>query len=87
MALNLSTEGFARRSSRRPWTTILVWVGVLLAALALNATLLEDGLTTKFVFMNSPDSKVGFDLLEDRLQTRRRWLRKGRAQAPLFVPL
>jgi RND superfamily putative drug exporter len=68
MVLDLSTEGFARRSSRRPWTTILVWVGVLFAAFALNATLLEDGLTTEFVFMNDPDSKVGFDLLEDRLR-------------------
>tara|TARA_B100000315_G_C14573933_1_gene586983 strand:+ start:14 stop:2266 length:2253 start_codon:yes stop_codon:yes gene_type:complete len=68
MSLDFSTEGFARRSARRPWTTILVWVGVLFAAFALNTTLLEDGLTTEFVFMNDPDSKVGFDLLEDRLR-------------------
>ena len=68
MALDLSTEGFARRSSRRPWTTIFVWVGVLLAAFALNATILEDGLTTKFVFTNNPESKAGYELLEDRLR-------------------
>jgi RND superfamily putative drug exporter len=43
-------------------------VGVLVAAVVLNATLLEDGLTTEFEFMNNPDSKVGFDLLEDRLR-------------------
>jgi RND superfamily putative drug exporter len=41
---------------------------VLVAAVALNATLFEDGLTTEFAFMNNPDSKVGFDLLEDRLR-------------------
>ncbi len=46
MALDLSTQGFARRSTRRPWATILIWVGVLVAALVLNATILEDGLTT-----------------------------------------
>jgi len=68
MALDLSTQGFARRSTRRPWTTILIWVGVLVAALVLNATILEDGLTTEFAFMNNPDSKVGFDLLEERLR-------------------
>ena len=30
MALNLSTESIARASSRRPWTTIGIWVVVFI---------------------------------------------------------
>ena len=68
MALNLSTEAIARRSARRPWITIGIWVLVIIIALALRAALFEDAITTEFAFTNDPDSKKADDLLEDRLR-------------------
>ena len=67
MAMNLSTEALARRSARRPWTTIAIWIVVFLVAGVLVNTLLKDGETTEFVFVNNPESQKGFELLEDRL--------------------
>ena len=69
MALNLSTEGLARASSRRPWTTIGIWVLVFVIALVLVVSFLEDGLTTEFNPTNNPESKRGDDLLEERLRS------------------
>ena len=68
MALNLSTEGFARRSARRPWTTIGIWVLVLIISLALRATLFDDAISTEFAFTGNPDSKKADDLLENRFR-------------------
>ena len=65
MALRLSTETVARRSARRPWTTIGIWVLVFVVAIGLNATLFEDVVTTQFVFTNTPESQRGVDLIED----------------------
>ena len=65
MALNLSPEGFARRSARRPWITIGVWVITLVVGLVLVGSLLGDGLTTEFVFTNTPESQRGVDLIEE----------------------
>ena len=67
MAMNLSTEALARRSARRPWTTIGIWIVVFVVAGFLVNTLLKDGETTEFVFVNNPESQKGFELLEDRL--------------------
>ena len=67
MVLNLTTEGIARRCAGRPWTTIGIWVMVFAVGAFLFGTLLRDVETTKFVFVNSPESKKGMDLLEERL--------------------
>ena len=66
--MSLSTEGIARASASRPWTTIGVWVVVLVAAFALIATLLADALTTEFAFTNNPDSKKADSLLEEKVR-------------------
>ena len=63
-----STESLARLSSRRPWTTIGIWLLVFSLAIFLVATLLKDGETTDFVFVNNPESKKGFDLIEKHLR-------------------
>jgi RND superfamily putative drug exporter len=68
MKLNLSTEGLARASSRRPWTTIGIWIVVIVAALGINVTLLADAMTTEFAFTNEPEFQRGYDLLEERLR-------------------
>ena len=68
MKLNLSTEALARASSRHAWTTIGVWIVVIVAALGINATLLADSMTEEFAFTNDPDSQRGYTLLEERLR-------------------
>ena len=68
MSLNLSTEAIARRSARRPWVTIGIWVLVIIIAIALRAALFEDAITTEFTFTSNPDSKRADELLEDRLR-------------------
>ncbi|MDP6402294.1 MAG: hypothetical protein QF467_01960 [SAR202 cluster bacterium] len=60
----LSTEALARLSARRPWTTIAVWVLTLVIAVVLISSLLSDALTTRFDFVNTPESKRGVDLIE-----------------------
>ena len=45
-----------------------MWVVAFVIALILVSTLLKDGETTKFVFVNNPEAKTGLDLLEDRLR-------------------
>ncbi|PKB82353.1 MAG: hypothetical protein BZY88_04565 [SAR202 cluster bacterium Io17-Chloro-G9] len=62
MAFSISPEGLARRSARRPWITVGIWVAVLVVAFLLVGSLLEDGLTTKFVFTGSPEAQRGLEL-------------------------
>ncbi|MCH8087645.1 MAG: MMPL family transporter [Chloroflexi bacterium] len=69
MSLNVSTQALARGSSRHPWKVIVAWVLVFVLGLVLIANLLGDALTT---FTNNPESKRGFDLLEERLRGPRR---------------
>ena len=66
--MDISTEGLARASSRRPWTTVGLWAVLLAVAIVINGTLLEDALTTEFGYSNDPDSQKGLNLLEDRLR-------------------
>jgi len=61
----LSTRSISRKSAERPKTTILIWVATLVVAFLLIGSLLEDALTTEFVFTNTPESKRGVDLIED----------------------
>ncbi len=68
MRLGLSSEALARSSATHPWRTIAVWVVLIVAAMAMNATFLADSLTTEFHFTNNPDSERADKLLEDRLR-------------------
>ncbi len=65
---HLSPGHIARQSAKRPWVTIGLWVLTVVIAIVLVGSFLDDGLTTKFTFTNSPESKKGFDLLEERLR-------------------
>lgn len=68
MALNLSTENLARKSATHPWRVVGIWVVVFLVAGFLVGSILKDGETTKFVFVNDPEVKQGLDLLEDEIR-------------------
>jgi RND superfamily putative drug exporter len=50
------TERLGRASSRHPWRTILAWVGAIVIALGLAATLLPGNLTTQGHVTGSPES-------------------------------
>ncbi|MBI2856478.1 MAG: MMPL family transporter [Chloroflexi bacterium] len=65
MAVSVSTESLARHSAGRPWTVVGLWVLLLLVAGAVVASMLEDGLTTRFVFTNTPEAQRGLDLIEE----------------------
>ena len=67
MSLNLSTESIARASSRRPWTTIGIWVVLFFIAAFLRASLFGDVITTEFAITNNPESSVGKQLIEEKL--------------------
>jgi RND superfamily putative drug exporter len=55
--MRINPETLAGASSRHPVRTIIVWVAVLFAAIAANATLLSGALTTEFDFTNEPEAK------------------------------
>ena len=68
MMSRFSTRSVAIASARHPWRTVLIWVVIIAAAVGLNATYLEDALTTSFEFSNDPESARGARLLEERLR-------------------
>ena len=65
MSIDFSTEAIARRSARQPWITVGIWVAIFAISIVLVGTLLEDGLTTKFVFTGTPEAQQGLELQED----------------------
>src|SRR5262249_53647978 len=60
------TERLARASSHHPWRTILSWVGAIVVALVLAATLLPGNLTTNGHVTGNPQSKQAEDLFQQR---------------------
>ncbi len=60
------TERLARMSAARPWRTILVWVGAIVVAVAIVATLLGGRLTTEGEVTNNAESIQGRTLIEER---------------------
>jgi uncharacterized membrane protein YdfJ with MMPL/SSD domain len=60
------TERLARASSRHPWRTILAWVGAIVVALVLAATLLPGNLTTNGHVTGNPQSKQAENLFQQR---------------------
>ncbi len=67
MKFNLGTESIARASARRPWLTVLSWVGILLVAGFLSATLLGKSLTTEMSSSNKPESTLAQEIIDTRL--------------------
>lgn len=63
----VSTEALARASAKHPKLTIGLWVAILLAAGGAIAGLLSSALTSEAGFSNTPESKRGDLLLEERL--------------------
>jgi RND superfamily putative drug exporter len=61
------TASLARLAARYPWATIGVWIGVMVAAFFLIATLLGGALTTDMVITNNPESKQAQTIMEERL--------------------
>ena len=66
--MKLSSEGLAKMSARRPGVVLAAWIALVFAMMASSGILLEDALTTDFSFTSNPESKRGFQLLEDRLR-------------------
>ncbi|MDX6534443.1 MAG: hypothetical protein QOF68_2187, partial [Gaiellales bacterium] len=46
----LSPEAWAWRCANRPWRTVLVWVGLVVASMVTAAVLLSGALTTESTF-------------------------------------
>ena len=68
MLRHLSTQSLAARCARKPWTTIGIWVLILIISVVLRGMLFEDAITTEFTFTSNPDSKRADELIEDRLR-------------------
>ena len=66
--MSLSTQSLARSSSRHPWRTIVVWIGVIVLAGGLSGALLGDATTQEMGFTNEPESLRAAELIEDRLR-------------------
>ncbi len=65
--MRLSTTTLARGAARRPKLTVSLWILALLAAVAAIALALPGSLTAQYTFLGHPDSKVGQDLLAQKL--------------------
>ncbi|MGH2530826.1 MAG: MMPL family transporter [Thermomicrobiales bacterium] len=59
-----STARLARISARHPWRTVLAWVLVLFAAVAVQGIAPLNS-TPEFVMQNNPESQRGWDLLQE----------------------
>ncbi|MGI9648190.1 MAG: MMPL family transporter [Acidimicrobiia bacterium] len=66
--MNLNPESIARGSSKRPWTVIGAWIGLLVLGAVLTSLFLTENLTTDFDFTDEPEAKQAELLLEDRLR-------------------
>ena len=66
MTFNLSIQGLAQASARRPWVTVGAWVVALVLAVVVIGTLLGDALTTDDYFTNNPESDRANAILADR---------------------
>lgn len=60
----LSTAGLARSSARRPWLVVAAWVLLLVLAVVVQ-TVQPANTTTDAGLLNDPESKRGWDLLEE----------------------
>jgi RND superfamily putative drug exporter len=61
--MSLSTESLARASARRPWRTVGIWIGTVVASLVVVALFLGDTLTTEGEVTSPTDSKRAEELV------------------------
>ena len=61
----ITPASLSRSSAEHPLRTVLIWIVTLAVGIFLVATMLDDSLTTKFEFTNTPEGQRGFDLIED----------------------
>jgi uncharacterized membrane protein YdfJ with MMPL/SSD domain len=64
--MRLNPESLARASSRHAWTTIGIWIVILVAGFTASGAMLADALTTDFDFTNNPEAKQAQRILEQR---------------------
>jgi putative drug exporter of the RND superfamily len=64
--MKLNSETVARASSRRPWTTIVIWLVLVLGAGYLSSQLLGDVLSQEFDFTNEPESVRAQEIIDQR---------------------
>lgn len=61
------TSAWARACAMHPWRTVLVWAAIFLMGVISIVALLGSALTTEANITADVESKVGFDLLDNRL--------------------
>ncbi len=64
MAFNISTEGVAAWSARRPWLVLALWAGALIASVLAIGALLSGALTHEIRLTNDPESQRAWSILE-----------------------
>jgi putative drug exporter of the RND superfamily len=64
--MKLNSETVARASSRRPWTTLGVWIVLVAAAGYLSSQLLGDVLSQEFDFTNEPESVRAQEVIDEK---------------------
>jgi RND superfamily putative drug exporter len=67
MKARISPQTVARSCALHPWRAIGLWAVLLLAGVGVIASLLPGALTAQYTFFSRPPSKVGSDLLAQRL--------------------
>jgi RND superfamily putative drug exporter len=67
MKINLGTQSLARAAARRPWLTVGIWAGVLVAAFLLISLLMGGVLTNDNKMLNQPEAVKAQNILDSRL--------------------
>jgi RND superfamily putative drug exporter len=69
-AMRLNPESMARASSRHPWRTLVVWLLVAAAAVAVSIPLLGGVLNNDIRFTNKPESVKAQDIIDAKFSSK-----------------
>lgn len=64
----LSTVNLAKSAARKPRTTIAIWIVAFFIAGGLAGALLQDNLSSQWRFLNTPESQVADQMIDDHLR-------------------